>query len=119
MMNVFHASQVSSTINHIITMFIIMNYAIIMWIKLIQKMPNYSTIQKSYCRPFSITGFAAALKPTVFDGANYKRWRAKMILWLTVMNIYHVALGKPVGPLTSNKDRAFEVVDNLFSGCHD
>src|SRR5438132_5424012 len=79
-------------------------------------MPNYSTIQKSYCRPFSITGFAAALKPTVFDGANYKRWRAKMILWLTAMNVYHVALGKPVGPLTSNENSAFEAADNLFRG---
>src|SRR6266540_7106132 len=70
MMNMFHASQVSSTINHIITMLFVMNYAVIMWIKLIQKMPNYSTIQKSYCRPFSITGFVAALKPTIFYSAN-------------------------------------------------
>ena len=29
MMNMFHASQVSSTINHIITMFIVMNHAVI------------------------------------------------------------------------------------------
>ena len=43
MMNMFHASQVSSTIKHIITMFIIMNYIVIMWIKLIRKIPNYST----------------------------------------------------------------------------
>ena len=39
-----------------------------------------------------------------------------MILWLTAMNVYHVALGKPVGPLTSNEDSAFEAADNLFRG---
>src|SRR5437016_7923656 len=32
------------------------------------------------------------------------------------MNVYHVALGKPVGPLTSNEDRAFETANNLFRG---
>ena len=39
-----------------------------------------------------------------------------MILWLMAMNVYHIALGKPVGPLTSNKDSAFEAADNLFRG---
>src|SRR5436190_20283740 len=78
--------------------------------------PIISTIQKPDFRTFSATGFAAALKLTVFYGAIYKRWRAKMILWLTAMNVYHVALGKPVGPLTSNEDSAFEAADNLFRG---
>ena len=39
-----------------------------------------------------------------------------MILWLMAMNVYHVALGKPVGLLTSNENRAFEAADNLFQG---
>src|SRR5438105_8213327 len=93
-------------------MFFYMN----LWIKICWKILLISTIQKPDYRNFSATGFAAALKPNVFYGANYKRWRAKMILWLTAMNVYHVALGKPVGPLTSNEDSASEAVDNLFRG---
>src|SRR5438105_6214275 len=93
-------------------MFFYMN----LWIKICWKILLISTIQKLEFRNFSATGFAAALKPNVFYGANYKRWRAKMILWLTAMNVYHVALGKPVGPLTSNEDSAFEAADNLFRG---
>ena len=38
------------------------------WIKLTMKMPNYLTIQKPNVRQFSISGFAAALKPNNFDG---------------------------------------------------
>ena len=93
-------------------MFFYMN----LWIKICWKILLISTIQKPDFRTFSATGSAAALKPTIFYGANYKRWRAKMILWLTAMNVYHVALGKPVGPLTSNEDSAFEAADNLFRG---
>ena len=93
-------------------MFFYMN----LWIKICQKILLIPTIQKPDRRNFSATGFASALKPNIFDGANYKRWRAKMILWLTAMNVYHVALGKPVGPLTSNEDSAFETADNLFWG---
>jgi hypothetical protein len=55
------------------------------------KMPNFLTIQKLDIRLFSVSGFAAALKPNDFNGTNYKRWRAKMILWLTAMNCYQAA----------------------------
>ena len=41
------------------------------WIKLIMKMPKFLTIQKSNVRQFSISGFAAALKPNNFDGKNF------------------------------------------------
>ena len=37
------------------------------WIKLTMKMPNYLTIQKPNVRQFSVSGFAAALKPNNFD----------------------------------------------------
>lgn len=51
------------------------------------------TIQKpDMCRNYNATSFDVALKPQIiFDGSNYKRWRAKTSLWLTTMNIYHVA----------------------------
>ena len=79
-------------------------------------MTTCSTIQKLYCSNFSATGFAAALKPNVFDGANYKCWHARMVLWLTAMNVYFVALGKPEGTHTPEEERAFEAADNLFRG---
>jgi hypothetical protein len=47
---------------------------------------------KPGCDNFSVSGFAAALKPSEpFDGTFYKRWRSKMILWLNAMNCYHAA----------------------------
>ncbi|WVZ61407.1 hypothetical protein U9M48_011286, partial [Paspalum notatum var. saurae] len=72
------------------------------------------------------SGFASSLKPqTPFDGSNYKRWRAKMVLWLTAMNIMHVAQGKPESSKTlpegqafeaTPEGKAFEGADNLFRG---
>jgi hypothetical protein len=55
------------------------------------KMSKFLTIKKHDIRQFSVNGFAAALKPNDFDGTNYMRWRAKIVLWLTAMNCYHVA----------------------------
>ena len=56
------------------------------WIKFTMKIHNSLTIQKPNLRQFSISGFAAALKPNNFDGKNLMIWRAKMVLWLTAMN---------------------------------
>ena len=64
---------------------------LIFWIKLIMKMPKFLTIQKYNLRQFSVSGFAAALKPNNFYGKNFMIWRAKMVLWLTAMNCYHAA----------------------------
>ena len=41
------------------------------WIKLTMKMHNYLTIQKLDIMQFSVSGFAAALKPNNFDGKNF------------------------------------------------
>jgi hypothetical protein len=55
---------------------------VIFWIKL--KLLISLTIQKSDIRNFSVSGFATALKPSEpFDGTFYKKWRSKMIMWLT------------------------------------
>jgi hypothetical protein len=65
---------------------------VIFWIKLKLKMYISLTIQKPDIRYFSVSGFAAALKPCEpFDETFYKRWRSKMILWLIAMNCYHAA----------------------------
>ena len=84
---VFNMALSFSLITYV--MFFYMN----LWIKIYRKIILISSIQKPDFSTFSATGFAAALKPIVFYGTNYKRWRAKMILWLTAMNVYHVALG--------------------------
>jgi hypothetical protein len=89
---------------------------VIFWIKLKLKMRINLTIQKPDIRHFSVSGFAIALKPSEpFDGIFYKRWRSKMILWLTAMNCYHAAWGKPE-QFTPEDERMFDVIDNLFRG---
>jgi hypothetical protein len=56
-----------------------------------------------------VRGFTAALKPNEpFDEMFFKRWRSKMILWLTAQE-------KPE-QFTPNEERAFEVADNMFQG---
>jgi hypothetical protein len=85
-------------------------------IKIYRKMPKHLTIQKlDCCDSLSITSFAAALKPNAFDGSNYKRWCDMMILWLTAMNIIHVAKEKPE-QFTQEEEQAFTAADNLFRG---
>jgi hypothetical protein len=54
------------------------------------KLPSFLTTPKPNYRQFSITRFAAMLKPTAFDGKNFMTWKAKMVLWFTVMHCYHV-----------------------------
>jgi hypothetical protein len=89
---------------------------IIYGIKICRKMTKSLTIQKLECRDrLSITSFAAALKSNAFNGSNYKRWRDRMILWLTAMNIIHVENGKPE-QFTPEEEQAFMAAGNLFRG---
>jgi hypothetical protein len=65
-------------------------------IKIYHIVPKFLPIQNLDCYDkLLVTSFAVALKPNAFDGSNYKQWRDRMILWLTVMNIIHVVKGKP------------------------
>jgi hypothetical protein len=76
----------------------------------------FSNNKKHDIRHFSVSGFAAALKPSEpFDGIFYKRWRSKMILWLSAMNCYHATQEKPE-QFTPEEERMFDVADNLFRG---
>jgi hypothetical protein len=85
-------------------------------IKICHKMPKSLTIQKlDCCDRLSVTSFVAALKSNAFDGSNYKRWCDRMILWLTAMNIIHVANGK-AEQFIPEEEQAFMVADNLFRG---
>ena len=87
---------------------------VIFWIKLKLKIPIFLTIQKPDIRHFSVSGFVVALKPSEpFYGTFYKKWHSKMILWLTAMNYYHAAQGKPE-QFTPEEERMFDVADKLF-----
>jgi hypothetical protein len=88
---------------------------IISWIKLIEKWPIYSAIQKpNLCRNFSNHGFAAALKPDKFTGAYFKHWQTKTILWLTAMNVFWVAGVTPTGTLNPEQEKAFREATVIF-----
>ena len=56
------------------------------------------------------------LKPNVFEGTHYKRWRQRCILWLTAMHCYFVVERRSVGPHTPEEDRAFQDADTTFKG---
>ena len=77
--NIFAANLSSSKITHV-HIFVIRNLLIFFWINFNMKLPKFLTIQKPDIRQFSVSGFAPALKLDDFDGTDYKRWRAKMIM---------------------------------------
>jgi hypothetical protein len=54
------------------------------------------------------------LKPNVFEGTHYKRWRQRCILWLIAMHCYFVAEPRSVGPHTPEEERAFQHADMRF-----
>ncbi|XP_066167306.1 uncharacterized protein [Oryza sativa Japonica Group] len=66
---------------------------------------------------FSVVGFAAALKPHAFDGSNYKRCKARALLWLTAMQCFYVSRGiRSEPPLSPEEEVKFEASDCLFRG---
>jgi hypothetical protein len=59
---------------------------------------------------------AASLTPPVFEGVNYKRWRARTVIWLTTMRCFDASKDKPQRELTPVEEKAFEEADNLMRG---
>jgi hypothetical protein len=61
------------------------------------KLVIFPTIQKPYAfyRQFYHVGYATSLQPPAFEGVNYKRWRARTIIWLTTMRCFYASKGKP------------------------
>jgi hypothetical protein len=97
---------------------LIFSYDIIMiqlffLIKLTWKLSKYLTIQKPNIRQFSLSGFAASLKPNALDWKKFMIWCARMELWLTTMSCYHVAQGKPEN-LAPEDEAKFRAANNLF-----
>jgi hypothetical protein len=56
------------------------------------------------------------LKPNVFEGTHYKRWRQRCILWLTAMHCYFVAEPRSVGPHTPEEEHVFQDANTMFKG---
>ena len=81
-------------------------------------MARYSTIQK-LDRSFMSASFAASLKPPSLqhDGANYKTWRVRSMLWFTAMHCEHVIKEKHIDPpLSPKEEKRWGEADNLFKG---
>ena len=103
---------VTESLNIVMIIFYMFNFGI----KIYRNMPRILTIQKPYIVDrLSVSSFAASIKPNVFDGSNYKRWRERLTLWLTAMNVMHVVAGKPEGS-TSEDANAFDRADSFFHG---
>ena len=88
---------------------------IFFWIKLPLKLPKFLTIQKCDTH-FSVTGFAQMLKPNTFEGAHYKRWRQRCILWFTSMHCFFVVEPRPLGIHTAEDEQRFIDADTTFKG---
>jgi hypothetical protein len=54
------------------------------------------------------------LKPNVFVGTHYKRWRQRCMLWMTSMHCFHVVEPRSVGPHTPEEELAFRNADTRF-----
>jgi hypothetical protein len=112
----FHGINMNTSTCFIITKSIIsiLNLLVIFEIKIYQNLPKFLTIQKSIIADkLSVTNFATTIKLNAFDGSNYKRWRERLILWLTTMNLMHVKKGKPE-QFAPEEGSAFDAFDNLF-----
>jgi hypothetical protein len=106
----------SSTVTRSTHIANVMFIVLIFWIKICRIMTKFPTIQK-LDKSFSVVGFAASLKPHAFDGSNYKRWKARALLWLTAMQCFFVSRGKlSKPPLSPEEEAKFEAADCIFRG---
>ena len=99
---------VTSTLNHALIFIYrnVMIYALFFGIKMNRNWPLIPKIQK-LDRAFSVSGFAAHLKPNPFYGTNYKRWVRKLELWLISMSVWFITEGPSTGPRTLEEERAY------------
>jgi hypothetical protein len=61
-----------------------------------------------------MAGFVDALKPTPFAGANFKRWKMRVMLCLTAMNAFWVSKGERRGNLPLKRRRPIGKVTQSF-----
>ena len=97
-----------------ITAILVMLYLVFLLIKSFGKLLIFPTIQKPYYRQFTPSGFAASMRPPMFEGIHYKRWRVRAVLWFQTMSCYDATLGKPEGEQDAQQAQAFQKMDTLF-----
>ena len=97
-----------------ITTILVMLYLVFLLIKSFGKLLIFPTIQKPYYRQFTPSGFAASMRPPMFEGIHYKRWRVRAVLWFQTMSCYDATLGKPEGEHDAQQEQAFQKMDTLF-----
>ena len=93
---------------------VVMIYILFIQIKSRSNLLIFPTIQKPYHRQFTPSGFAASMRPPMFEGIHYKRWRVRAVLWFQTMSCYDATLGKPEGELDAQQEQAFQKMDTLF-----
>lgn len=93
---------------------LVMLYLVFLLIKSFGKLLIFPTIQKPYYRQFTPSGFAASMRPPMFEGIHYKRWRVRAVLWFQTMSCYDATLGKPEGEQDAQQAQAFQKMDTLF-----
>jgi hypothetical protein len=87
------------------------------WIKIELKVLIIPTIQKPYYRLFSfMDGFVDALMSAPFTGLHFKRWQARVTLWLIAMGVLWVSNSKPESQLNDEHENAYEEANPLFVG---
>jgi hypothetical protein len=90
-------------------------FMIYFWIKIKQKVFIFPTIQKAYCSHFSFMAeFVDALRLGPFIGMHFKRWQARVTLWLIAMGVFWVSNGKPEGQRIAEHEKAYEEANTLF-----
>jgi hypothetical protein len=97
MLDMFYSYRSLVNMVSLISMFLAILCLLFSWIKYHGKLLIFPTIQKPYAfhRQFYPVGYVASLKPPVFEGVNYKRWRARTVIWLTTMRCFDASKGKP------------------------
>jgi hypothetical protein len=63
-----------------------------------------------------MAGFVDALRPASFPGMHFKRWQARVTLWLTAMGVFWVSNGKLEDQVTAEHEKAYEKANTLFVG---
>ena len=80
-MQILFTFSLSNRMTCFITAILIMLYLIFLLIKPFGKLLIFPTIQKSYYRQFTPSGFAASMRSPMFEGIHYKRWHVRAVLW--------------------------------------
>ena len=106
-MQMLFTFSLSVCMTYFIYAILVMRCLVFPLIKLFGKLLIFPTIQKPYYRQFTPSGFDASMRPPMFEGINYKRWRVRVVLWFQTMSCYDATLGKPEGEYDAQQAQAF------------